>query len=59
MAGSWQPVAGGESVRDRLYPMKHGDLLESEIPDAALVLRYPVIQTRHRTAEMATRPTRR
>ena len=55
MAGYWHPVAGGGSRREPLSLQKHGDLLESEMSDAALLLGDPVIQTNYRTAAMASR----
>ena len=55
MAGYWHPVAGVGSRREPRYLQKHGDLPESEMSDAALLLGDPVIRTNYRTAAMATR----
>ena len=55
MAGYWHPVAGGGSRREPLSLQKHGDLLESEMSDAALLLGDPVIRGKSRTAAMVWR----
>ena len=59
MAGIWHLVAGGGSRREPLWREKQGDLLDSEMSDAALLLGDPVIQTNDRKAAMATRSERR
>ena len=56
MAGSWHPVADGESRREFQFPLKHGDLPESEIPDAALFLVDRGIRTRYGKAAIASPP---
>ena len=58
MAGSWHPVAEGESRREFQFPLKHGDLPESEIPDAALFLGDRGIRTRYGKAAIASPRTR-
>ena len=51
MAESWHTVAGGGRCGEPLQPEKHGDLMESEMSDAARLLGYPVIQTNYRTLQ--------
>ena len=59
MAESWHTVADGGRCGEPLQPEKHGDLLESEMCDAALILGDPVIRTNDRTVAMTSRPERR
>lgn len=59
-AGSWHMVAVEATAQPKAgVAEERGGLPESEVSDAALILRDPVIRTNYRTAAIATRSRRR